>query len=262
MEILPALQGNPDSLRNIYVKSPATGGRLVDRRGRLAERDVRAQVEADRHRGELALVADREPRRAGDAGDRIPGHRAGVPAIALDGAAPDRGRPGDCWNACAVPWNPVASVAGTPRSLAALSIAAVAWPSLRDLEHRAGAPALDQPPGPVPLGDDQLQLGPERRSLAALSIAAVAWPSATFGPKLKLIVTEGNWPWWLQGNPDSLRNIYVKSPATGGQVPLAAFATWSTEPRPRAAPGRRSPATSRRCCASCPGCPGAPAGSP
>ncbi|AWN54309.1 multidrug efflux RND transporter permease subunit [Methylobacterium sp. 17Sr1-1] len=34
----------------------------------------------------------------------------------------------------------------------------------------------------------------------------------------------------LQGNPDSLRNIYVKSPTTGGQVPLAAFATWTTEP--------------------------------
>ncbi len=34
----------------------------------------------------------------------------------------------------------------------------------------------------------------------------------------------------LQGNPDSLRNIYVKSPTTGGQVPLAAFATWTTVP--------------------------------
>ncbi|GJD53271.1 Multidrug resistance protein MdtB [Methylobacterium crusticola] len=34
----------------------------------------------------------------------------------------------------------------------------------------------------------------------------------------------------LQGSPDTLRNIYVKSPTTGGQVPLAAFATWSTEP--------------------------------
>ncbi|AWN47343.1 acriflavine resistance protein B [Methylobacterium terrae] len=34
----------------------------------------------------------------------------------------------------------------------------------------------------------------------------------------------------LQGNPDSLRDIYVKSPTTGGQVPLAAFATWTTVP--------------------------------
>ncbi|MFE1597283.1 efflux RND transporter permease subunit [Methylobacterium sp. ID0610] len=34
----------------------------------------------------------------------------------------------------------------------------------------------------------------------------------------------------LQGTPDTLRNIYVKSPTTGGQVPLAAFAAWSTDP--------------------------------
>ncbi|ACL55983.1 multidrug efflux RND transporter permease subunit [Methylobacterium nodulans] len=34
----------------------------------------------------------------------------------------------------------------------------------------------------------------------------------------------------LQGTPDTLRNIYVKSPTTGGQVPLAAFASWSTDP--------------------------------
>src|SRR6195952_4172294 len=34
----------------------------------------------------------------------------------------------------------------------------------------------------------------------------------------------------LQGTPDSLDKIYVKSPNGGGQVPLAAFATWSTVP--------------------------------
>ncbi|MGY2050060.1 multidrug efflux RND transporter permease subunit [Methylobacterium sp. JK268] len=34
----------------------------------------------------------------------------------------------------------------------------------------------------------------------------------------------------LQGTPDTLRNIYVKSPTTGGQVPLAAFASWTTDP--------------------------------
>ncbi len=34
----------------------------------------------------------------------------------------------------------------------------------------------------------------------------------------------------LQGNTDNLRNIYVKSPTTGGLVPLAAFATWTTVP--------------------------------
>ncbi|WP_298957191.1 efflux RND transporter permease subunit [uncultured Methylobacterium sp.] len=34
----------------------------------------------------------------------------------------------------------------------------------------------------------------------------------------------------LQASPDSLRSIYVTSPSTGGQVPLAAFATWSTDP--------------------------------
>ncbi len=35
---------------------------------------------------------------------------------------------------------------------------------LRDLDHRAGAAALDQPPGPVPRGDDQLQPRAERRA--------------------------------------------------------------------------------------------------
>ncbi|ACA16558.1 acriflavin resistance protein [Methylobacterium sp. 4-46] len=34
----------------------------------------------------------------------------------------------------------------------------------------------------------------------------------------------------LQGTPETLRSIYVKSPTTGGQVPLAAFASWSTDP--------------------------------
>ena len=34
----------------------------------------------------------------------------------------------------------------------------------------------------------------------------------------------------LQGAPDSLQNIYVKAPIGGGQVPLAAFATWTTAP--------------------------------
>jgi len=34
----------------------------------------------------------------------------------------------------------------------------------------------------------------------------------------------------LQGNPSSLDKIYVKSPTTGGQVPLAAFAKWTTVP--------------------------------
>ncbi|GJE61751.1 efflux RND transporter permease subunit [Methylobacterium trifolii] len=34
----------------------------------------------------------------------------------------------------------------------------------------------------------------------------------------------------LQGSPDSLQNIYVKAPNGGGQVPLAAFATWTTAP--------------------------------
>ncbi|MCE4222187.1 MMPL family transporter [Methylobacterium sp. C25] len=34
----------------------------------------------------------------------------------------------------------------------------------------------------------------------------------------------------LQASPDNLDKIYVKSPLTGGQVPLAAFASWTTEP--------------------------------
>ena len=33
----------------------------------------------------------------------------------------------------------------------------------------------------------------------------------------------------LQGSPDSLDKIYIKSPTTGSQVPLAAFASWSTD---------------------------------
>ncbi|GLS45679.1 efflux RND transporter permease subunit [Methylobacterium brachythecii] len=34
----------------------------------------------------------------------------------------------------------------------------------------------------------------------------------------------------LQGTPDSLQNIYVKAPNGGGQVPLASFASWTTDP--------------------------------
>jgi HAE1 family hydrophobic/amphiphilic exporter-1 len=34
----------------------------------------------------------------------------------------------------------------------------------------------------------------------------------------------------LQGKPDSLERIFVRSPTTGGEVPLAAFAKWSTNP--------------------------------
>ena len=34
----------------------------------------------------------------------------------------------------------------------------------------------------------------------------------------------------LQGNLDTLNKIYLKSPATGDQVPLSTFATWTSEP--------------------------------
>jgi HAE1 family hydrophobic/amphiphilic exporter-1 len=34
----------------------------------------------------------------------------------------------------------------------------------------------------------------------------------------------------LQGNPDTLNTIFIKSPTTGDQVPLAAFASWTTVP--------------------------------
>ena len=34
----------------------------------------------------------------------------------------------------------------------------------------------------------------------------------------------------IQGNPQSLDNLYIRSPTTGGLVPLATFASWSTRP--------------------------------
>src|SRR5207237_7047599 len=34
----------------------------------------------------------------------------------------------------------------------------------------------------------------------------------------------------LQGNLDTLNKLYVKSPATGDQVPLSTFATWTSVP--------------------------------
>ena len=34
----------------------------------------------------------------------------------------------------------------------------------------------------------------------------------------------------LQGNVNTLDQIYLKSPTTGGEVPLSAFAKWSTTP--------------------------------
>jgi len=34
----------------------------------------------------------------------------------------------------------------------------------------------------------------------------------------------------LQGNLDTLNKIYVRAPATGDQVPLSAFATWTSDP--------------------------------
>ncbi len=34
----------------------------------------------------------------------------------------------------------------------------------------------------------------------------------------------------LQGDPDSLQRIYMHSPTTGGEVPLAAFSKWTTHP--------------------------------
>ena len=34
----------------------------------------------------------------------------------------------------------------------------------------------------------------------------------------------------LQGDPETLNRIYLKSPLTGQQVPLAAFARWTTQP--------------------------------
>jgi HAE1 family hydrophobic/amphiphilic exporter-1 len=34
----------------------------------------------------------------------------------------------------------------------------------------------------------------------------------------------------LQGKPDTLQKIFLRSPTTGGEVPLAAFAKWTTHP--------------------------------
>jgi hydrophobic/amphiphilic exporter-1 (mainly G- bacteria), HAE1 family len=49
----------------------------------------------------------------------------------------------------------------------------------------------------------------------------------------------------LQGSPASLDQIFLRSPVTGGEVPLSAFAKWTTTPiQPLSASSRRSPSVS------------------
>jgi hypothetical protein len=113
LEVLPELQGSPDTLNKIYVKSPTTGEqvplstfakwtsvpvrrsrsatRASSRRSRSASTSRPAWRSARRPTRSEARCGDR---RAGDAQFELPGHRAGVPAIARHRAAADPGGAG------------------------------------------------------------------------------------------------------------------------------------------------------------------------
>ena len=67
-------------------------GGLLDRRYRLADRDVRGEIEAQRHRRELALVVDRDRRdRRGDRGELAQRHFCAAGRCRVDAA--ERVRP-------------------------------------------------------------------------------------------------------------------------------------------------------------------------
>ena len=109
LEVLPELQGNLDTLNKIYVKSPhdRRSGAAVDlcqldqRAGAAAVDQPSGPVSGDHDQlqprtGRSAGTGDRRgaegdgrTRRAGDAQFELPGHRAGVPAVARYGAAAD-----------------------------------------------------------------------------------------------------------------------------------------------------------------------------
>ena len=115
LEILPELQGNIDTLNKLYIKSPLTGGEvplatfatLDQRAGAAALDQPPGPVSGDHH--QLQPRPGRRAR-AGDRGDpahavvelgapatvnsHLPGHGAGVPAVARHRAAIDPGRAG------------------------------------------------------------------------------------------------------------------------------------------------------------------------
>ena len=114
LEVLPELQGSLDTLNKIYVKSPTDRrpGAAVDlcdldqRAGAAALDQPSGPVPGDHHQlqprpGRGAGPGDRRraegdgrARRAGHAQFELPGHRAGVPAIARHRAAADPGGAG------------------------------------------------------------------------------------------------------------------------------------------------------------------------
>ena len=111
LEVLPELQGNLDTLNKIYVKSPTTGDQVplstfatwtsvpvrplsISHQGQFPAITIsfnlapgRGAGPGDRRRAE----GDGRTRRADHAQFELPGHRAGVPAIARHRAAADPG---------------------------------------------------------------------------------------------------------------------------------------------------------------------------
>ena len=112
LEVLPELQGSLDTLNKIYVKSPTTGDQ-VPLSAFATWTSVPVRPLSISHQGQFPAITisfnlapgrgarpgdrrgaegDGRTRRAGHAQFELPGHRAGVPAVARHRAAADPGR--------------------------------------------------------------------------------------------------------------------------------------------------------------------------
>ena len=109
LEVLPELQGSLDTLNKIYVKSPTTGDQVplstfaswtsvpvrplsISHQGQFPAITISFNLAPGRGAGpgdRRGAEGDGRTRRAGDAQLELPGHRAGVPAVARHRAAAD-----------------------------------------------------------------------------------------------------------------------------------------------------------------------------
>ena len=109
LEVLPELQGSLDTLNKIYVKSPTTGDQVplstfaswtsvpvrplsISHQGQFPAITISFNLAPGRGAGpgdRRGAEGDGRTRRAGDAQFELPGHRAGVPAVARHRAAVD-----------------------------------------------------------------------------------------------------------------------------------------------------------------------------
>ena len=113
LEVLPELQGSLDTLNKIYVKSPTTGDQVplstfaswtsvpvrplsISHQGQFPAITISFNLAPGRGAGtgdRRGAEGDGRTRRAGDAQFELPGHRAGVSAVARHRAAVDPRRP-------------------------------------------------------------------------------------------------------------------------------------------------------------------------